>query len=265
MFDTASQRANDPAAYRPPQAVASQPPTVDEYLRAIRRLGLIRTEQTTRALLEDLFRGVELKGRRMLDVGGGRGIQSFYAAVMGAREVVCLEPEADGSAKGVRQVFERIRDCLPALPVTLEARNVEEFGDPLGFDVILMNSSINHIDENACIRLVEDASARDLFRRVLTHIAGLAKSGAQLIVVDCTRYNLFSALGLTNPINRAIEWEKHQDPEVWAALLQQVGFGDPDIRWRPLYRFGKLGQALTANRTAAYFLKSTFRLEMTRG
>ena len=234
------------------------------YLKVLRHLGLIRTEQTTRALLEDLFQGIDLRERRMLDIGGGQGIQSFYAAVMGAREVVCLEPEAAGSARGVRQVFERIRDGLARLPVILRACTVEQFHDSAGFDVILMNSSINHIDEDACIRLLEDPAARERFRRVLAHIAALAKPGGRLIVVDCTRYNAFSALGLVNPINRAIEWQKHQNPEVWAALLEAVGFRRPKVSWRGLYRFGRLGQALTANRTAAYFLKSAFRLEMTR-
>jgi hypothetical protein len=36
------------------------------------------------------------------------------------------------------------------------------------------------------------------------------------------------------------------------------------VRWEPLYRFGAAGQRLLANRVAAFFLKSVFRLEMTR-
>src|SRR4051794_34740932 len=63
---------------------------VDEYLGVLRRLGRIRSERTTRAHLEDLFRHVDFTNARMLDVGGGEGLCSFYAAVVGAREVVCL-------------------------------------------------------------------------------------------------------------------------------------------------------------------------------
>jgi SAM-dependent methyltransferase len=244
---------------------AARDAMVGEYLSAIRRLGFIRTEATTRAHLEDLFRGVELKDRRMLDIGGGRGIQSYYAAAMGAREVVCLEPEAAGSRDGVTQVFERIREAHPELPVNLHPLGIEQFSDPAGFDVILMNSSINHIDEDACIRLLEDPDAREAFRRVFTHIGALAKPGARLIVVDCTRYNFFSALGLTNPLSPTIEWQKHQAPEVWAALLQEVGFRNPKVSWLPLYRFGKVGRVLSSNKAAAYFLKSGFRVEMTKG
>jgi SAM-dependent methyltransferase len=235
---------------------------VDRYLRAIRRLGLIRSERTTRALFEDCFRRVDLTNRRMLDIGGGNGIYSFYAAIMGAREVVCLEPEAAGSSRGVTQLFERIRGALPNLPVRLETRTVEQYADAEGFDVILMNASINHIDEDACIRLLEDPKARETFRQVFAHIGTLAKPSGRLIVADCTRHNFFATLGVKNPFCPPIEWEKHQAPEVWAKLLQEAGFRNPSVSWRPLYLFGKVGQVLSSNKAAAYFLKSMFRLEM---
>lgn len=236
--------------------------TLDQYSRTLRSLGLIRDERTTRALLEDLFRGVDFTDRRVLDIGGGNGIYSFCAAVMGAREVVCLEPLEAGSSGRVAQEFQRIRGALPAAPVTLDTRTVQQYRGAEGFDVILMNASINHIDEDACIRLLDDPKARDAFRQVFAHIAALAKPGARLIVVDCTRDNFFAALGLRNPFIPAIEWHKHQAPEVWARLLQEAGFGSPSVRWQPLYRFGKAGQRLSSNRAAAYMLKGLFRLEM---
>lgn len=236
--------------------------TLEQYSRTLQELGLVRDERTTRALLADLFRGVDFTGRRVLDIGGGNGIYTFCAAVMGAREVVCLEPLEAGSSGRVAQEFERIRAALPRAAVTLDTRTVQQYHDAAGFDVILMNASINHIDEDACTRLLEDPQAREAFRQVFAHIAGLAKPGARLIVVDCTRDNFFPALGLRNPFIPAIEWHKHQAPGVWARLLQEAGFGSPRVRWQPLYRFGKIGQRLLSNRAAAYFLKGLFRLEM---
>jgi SAM-dependent methyltransferase len=235
---------------------------LDQYLSALRRLGLIRTERTTRALLENRLRDVDVTDRRVLDIGGGDGIFSFYAAIMGAREVVCLEPEAAGSSPDVMRKFEQIRGILGEVPVRLDTRTVQEYRDAEQFDVILMNSSINHIDEDACIRLLDDPKARETFRQVFAHIATLAKPSARLIVIDCTRHNFFPALGLKNPLNRTIEWHKHQAPEVWARLLQEAGFRNPSVSWQPLYRFGKVGQLLSANKAAAYFLKGAFGLQM---
>ena len=65
--------------------------------------------------------------------------------------------------------------------------NARAYDDPAGFDVILLNASINHIDEQACIVLHRDVRARDSFRRVFTHIAVLARPGARLVVADCSR------------------------------------------------------------------------------
>jgi SAM-dependent methyltransferase len=235
---------------------------LDAYLGALQRMGRIRWTRTARAHLEDLFRRVDFAGLRMLDIGCGDGFYSFYAALKGAREVVCLEPEAAGCERGVTCEFERVREALPDLPIRLEPLRVERYRDAEGFDFILMNASINHIDEDACVRLREDAAARETFRRVFAHIGALARPGARLMVVDCSRRNFFAALGVTNPFCPTIEWHKHQAPRLWAGLLAEAGFRNPRIRWEPLYRFGRAAQPLFSNPAAAFFLKSMFRLEM---
>src|SRR5438105_1775838 len=83
------------------------------FLSALRRVGAIREERMTEALMHSLFCGVEFEGRRVLDIGGGEGVYSFYAAASGASEVVCLEPEAAGSIGGETDMFSRIRGQLP--------------------------------------------------------------------------------------------------------------------------------------------------------
>jgi 16S rRNA G966 N2-methylase RsmD len=50
--------------------------------------------------LDNLFEHVELAQKEVLDVGGGRGLLTFYTAVKGAKKAVCLEPEKEGSKKG---------------------------------------------------------------------------------------------------------------------------------------------------------------------
>src|ERR1700716_2476731 len=73
---------------------------IDRYLRALHGLGVISDERTARPFLADFFRNVDFTGRRVLDIGGGEGIYRFYAAGMGARGVVCLQPDAAGSSSG---------------------------------------------------------------------------------------------------------------------------------------------------------------------
>jgi SAM-dependent methyltransferase len=213
-----------------------------------------------------LFDGIPLDGRAVLDVGGGTGIYTFYAAAAGARRAVCLEPEAAGATSGVTA---RFRDVFEALGrpegVSLAPQTLEDFDPTQGpFDVVLLNNSVNHLDEEACVRLPGDPEARARYGRCFARLRGLLAPGGHLILTDCSNGNVFPRLGLTNPLLPMIEWPKHQSPEVWAGLLREAGFTDPRISWSSFNRLRAPGRLLLGNRVAAYFLTSHFRLAMRR-
>lgn len=233
---------------------------IDKYLSVIARLGLVAGAGTARSRFGHVFAGTDLEGKRMLDIGGGRGIYSFYAAAAGAREVVCLEPEAAGVSEGARKHFDQVRSECPGLPVTLDTRKIQEFSSPAPFDVVLMYASVNHIDEDACVRLLEDAKAREVYKKEFARIASLLVPGGRLLVSDCSNRNFFALLGMKSPVIPTVEWHKHQRPKVWARLLEESGFRPPKIRWEPVFGYGPAVEALTGNAAAAYFLKSIFQL-----
>lgn len=237
---------------------------VEKYFSVVHGFGLVSSPETARSQFEDLFEGIDLDKKRMLDIGGGSGICSFYAANKGAAEVVCLEPEAHGSTWVFTRAFDRIRSEYPDAPVRLDTRTIQEYSSSDTFDVVLMRASINHIDEDACIRLLNDKKAWERYKQVFTRIGAQVAPGGKLVISDCTRRNFFPLVGLKNPLCPAIEWHKHHTPEVWARLLAEAGFRDPKVSWEPLYRLGKPGRLLLRNKAAAYFLKGMFRLEMTK-
>jgi SAM-dependent methyltransferase len=215
---------------------------------------------------EFLFDGVDFQGADVLDIGAGDGASSFYAACAGARSVVSLEPEIAGSSSGMTNSFKGARDRIDADNVELLPETLQGF-DPAGrsFDVLLSIASINHLDEEACIRLQEDESARRTYLATFSKLAEIARPGSSLVVADCARRNAFGDLGIKNPIVPTIEWQKHQQPAFWAGLLEQVGFANPRIRWSTLNTLRRPGRALLGNRVAAYLSTSGFCLTMKRG
>ena len=210
-----------------------------------------------------LFQDTTFVGKTMLDIGGGIGLFSFYAGCCGARQVVCLEPEAEGSSSGMVERFQRLSTLLDPNQVSLHSTRFQDF-DPGNrtFDIILLHNSINHLDEAACINLQHDSYAVETYKGIFQKLSNMASHGAKLIVTDCSRYNFFALCHLKNPFAPTIEWHKHQSPDYWANLLSDVGFRNPKIRWTSFNSLRSIGRLLLGNKVAAFFLQSKFCLTM---
>jgi hypothetical protein len=237
--------------------------SIHRYFNVAERAGM--APGNLRFYVDYLFDGIDFRGKTMLDVGGGDGMLSFYAACAGAAKIICLEPEVAGSATGMSAAFERTASFLDRTNVQLLPKRLQDFESRDGpFDILLLHQSINHLDEGACIRLRHDNDAQSSYAQLFGKLASLARPRAKLVVVDCARRNLFGDLHLTNPITPTIEWHKHQSPELWARLLAEVGFVNPVIRWNSFNTLRTCGRALLGNRIAAYCLTSAFCLSMER-
>jgi SAM-dependent methyltransferase len=238
---------------------------VRNFSDAILSEGIKTTARRLEFYYRFLFSGVNLERARVLDIGGGAGMASLWAASMGAREVICLEPEVAGSTRAVSEKFERMRQRIPAGDrVRLVPARLQDYADDGQFDVILMHNSVNHLDEEACIHLRDGEQYRARYRAIFEQLARWSPPGARLIASDCSSRNFFGDLGLRHPLARSIDWKKHQPPRVWAALLRETGFAEPRISWSSFNALGRPGRVLTGNALAAYFLISHFRLQMTR-
>jgi hypothetical protein len=77
-----------------------------------------------------------------------------------------------------------------------------------------------------------------------------------VIVADCGRDNVWPRFGLSSPFMPTIEWQKHQNPEVWIRVFAQAGFENIDCRWSPLQPLPEV----TGNRLVQYLTCSHFVL-----
>ena len=109
-----------------------------------------------------LFKDISFNGRMVLDIdiGGGAGLFRLYAAFMGARFVVCLEPELQGSTKGYSDKLRILCAGLPKDTIVPQSDTFQECdpGDQI-FDIILLHNSINHLNEQVCLNLQHSKEA----------------------------------------------------------------------------------------------------------
>ena len=222
---------------------------IELYLDVMAQEGLTRNKGNLRFQMASIFGRVDFNNKKVLDIGGGSGLCSFYAACLGASKVLCLEPEDEGSSSRVIEKFCILREALGANNVEIESKTLQEYNSGAEtFDIILLHNSINHLDETACINLRNDENSKAIYREILAKISSLANKDAKLIICDCSCHNFFALLKLRNPLMPTIEWHKHQPPKVWIDLLTQVGFSNPKIGWLTFNRMRWWGKLLTGNK-----------------
>src|SRR5688572_12864712 len=223
-------------------------------------------KENLRFYLNNIFENVELAQKEVLDVGGGRGLLTFYAAVKGAKKAVCLEPEQDGSTNGMIKGYYDLRMEFPeTLPVELHTLRLQEYlqqTDSEMYDVVIMHNSINHLDEEACVDLLKNENCYRRYLSIFKNVCRIMKKNGVLIATDASRNNFFNDVGMKNIFTPTIEWHKHQQPGTWVSLLKEAGFRNAEVKWLSPNRLGRPGQFVLGNYFMSYLTKSYFKMKM---
>ncbi len=205
-----------------------------------------------------LFHGVNLSGAKVLDVGCGSGAWVIWAAINGAEQAVGIEPESDGSTS---QTLTTLRQTVEILGLSGKVVAFDYFLHQLPmeeqyFDAIVLYNVINHLNESAVIDLHHNQDSFKQFLGIAQDLRLRMKPGGWIIVADCGRTNFWNQIGLSSPLAKNIEWDKHQDPSKWIDVFSSAGFSFVDLRWSPLQPLTRM----TANWLFQYLTSSHFVL-----
>ena len=214
---------------------------------------------------EKIVENADIVGKRVLEIGSGTGIFSCLLAMNGAKSVTSLEPELGGHSNGAFEQFHSNIAEFDLQNISLVKQTFQDFQAPdNSFDMIFSIASVNHLDEEMCKVLHRDPKAKQTYRGLFTKLYNLLDKNGKIVIVDCARKNLFAwpakHLSIKNPIARGIEWEKHQQPSMWAKLLIEAGFEKSNYRWlfpKSIHGIEKLlNNTFMAYMTTSFFVLS---------
>lgn len=230
------------------------------YYQCIVDLGLYSSERRLKRHLNFLFKDIDFNNKNVLDVGGGIGIHSFFAAWMRAKEVICLDPEAPGCAEQLKNKFDNINKKLKLKNIHFIKDTFQNYNPFISFDVVILHNSINHLNDYASSRLDKDNFSKNEYKGYIKKLYKITNSQSKIIVCDCSNKNFFSLLGLKNPFDPTIEWEKHQSPKIWIDLFESCNFKKIKLKWSTFNRIGKIGNLILSNKIFSFFTRSHFCL-----
>ncbi|MFT3894508.1 MAG: methyltransferase domain-containing protein [Anaerolineales bacterium] len=207
-----------------------------------------------------VFDGLDLRGKRVLEIGCGKGSLVAWAALHGASFVLGLEPEKEGSQSISYRTLEEVVSTLCLNNIEISPKTFDEYVFSEPFDVVILYNVINHLDEQAVTDMHVNMASYERFLCIAEKLCTVTAPKGILILADAARSNLWGDLGRQSPFARTIEWKKHQNPKTWKRLFEQAGFKLVNLNWSQLYPLGKL----SSNFLVHYITISHFLMHLER-
>lgn len=211
-----------------------------------------------------MFRGIDIPGKTVVDVGSGRGLTSLWTALQGAKRVVSMEPEMDGSRSGAVQIQRERVAKLGLDQIEIVTTDFQHYQPDEPFDILVSNASINHLEESEHHAL-RDRKTFETFVGIATQMKHWLRPGGVAAITDASRYGLFSmarAYGVPQRYcyySKTIDYKIHQNAGTWRTIFKEAGFRRVEIE-HPFPYALRYFEPVVNNAVASFCLQGAFIL-----
>lgn len=232
-------------------------------LKIFKKKGSLGSINKLKYYLSYLFRNIELKNKKVLDIGSGYGLYTSYIAAGGASLVYSVEPELDGGTNKMIETIKTLKTQHDLQSIVIEKELFQNLNINKKFDVILLHNCINHLNEDACESLLSEDDAQEEYLMYFKKLRKLLLPHGRLIITDVERDNFFNQFNLNNPFAPSIEYNKHQNANVWLKIAEKSGMKLIELDYNKFNFFGPVVRNIIPKKIAKYVFGTGFKIVLT--
>jgi cyclopropane fatty-acyl-phospholipid synthase-like methyltransferase len=177
---------------------------------------------------EEQFRGIDLCGKSILEIGCGKGLISLWLAlVKDVQDIVAIdEYEGVGEDKDNYRFFEEVieNNGLNIELIKMDFWNNNFKSD--SFDIIVTNYALHHMVRTGKY-IASDGLTREQWIALFSEIRRILKKQGVMILKEVTRFNLWRFLPLRF---RFMDWEIHPTKKEFIYVIEEAGFENISVR-----------------------------------
>lgn len=168
------------------------------------------------------FKGIDFTGKKILEIGCGKGFISLYIGYFFSPEHIDALDESlgEGSDTNVLGTLQKNIDMLGINNISIVKKDVMQYKRPETYDIVISNNAMHHVCEHGLLKW--DIRARKKYIEIFKHVKSLIKPNGLLLMHEYSRYSLWRIL----PVKKfkGIEWSLHPTKAEWINVLRNAGF-----------------------------------------
>ena len=200
--------------------------------------------------------GIDLGGKKILDVGCGTGIRTCYYNIMYKPKFIVGIDEWGGRGSKIesKNKFNNLINLLDLKNIKIIEGNIlsQNFNSN-SFDVIICSQVLHHIFSTKCSFYKDKIILLKVIKLFLKFHKWLKPSG--IVVIEET--NCLSMWRFTRILFKNINWDTKRKPDEWISALNKAGFKGIRIKYYVNYKLRNFKKILS-NTLANFFLGSKY-------
>lgn len=228
---------------------------IDEFKKVYESAAKDSFERLQYHVLERQFKNIDLHGKKMLDIGCGKGLVDIYLSFLFPDvEIYCLDAdEGHGAEKGnLNFLKEQIQHfCIKNITIVNKDFTDNGLNDNM-FDVVIAYHSFHHIIEEN-LKPSKDEGNFQRWLEQINEVHRLLKPGGIFIVREISGWNIWNHARIKWHLGH-MEWEIHPTLKDFNYVFKHSKFRSVSCQYEVSHKLRRYAKLLQNNHLYGYFI-----------